>query len=103
MRRLWSRYKGFQALWSASRFVPALEELIPADELGIVPIPDLDPGGIAVLDHVPAQPVLGDRTLQVSLACQLEEALALALYMVDVEQEWGARRQDPAEIPFALD
>jgi len=40
--------------------VPALEEVISADHLGVVAIADLDPGRITFRDQVAALPVLGD-------------------------------------------
>lgn len=57
---------------------------------------------VAAVHDVAALPVLRHHSFEVAFARQFEEALAIALHMVHVEQDWGGWWYDPAKQPFAL-
>jgi len=84
-------------------FVMALEQLIAADNLRIAAVFDLHPGRIAVLRRVPAVTVLGDDTLQVALADQLEKPLTIAFDVVHVEHAITGSGNYPTQGALALD
>ena len=83
--------------------ISALEEFIPAHDLGILTILDLDPAWIVVGDRIAALAMFGNDALEVARTDQLEQALALSLNVVHVHQEGAAIRHDTPQQLLTLD
>lgn len=74
-------------LGRTSLFIFALEKLVPPDKLRISAVPYFHPRRIMGISGVAALPVLGDNAFQVLLAGKLKETFAVALNVINVEQE----------------
>lgn len=82
--------------------VSASEQFIPADDLRIATVSDLHLSGVMIFDHVAALAMLGDNSLQVVLADQIKQPLAMAFDVIHIKQANRVVRQDSPQSALAL-
>jgi hypothetical protein len=74
-----------------------LEQVIPANQLRVPPVPDLHPSRVSIFDRVPALPVLRHQTSGSALADQLEQTPWWISY-----QQPGARPRQSVFLPSLM-